>query len=34
MTLESEPSTPDPHNTNQVIGSDDEIETTGKLLED
>ena len=34
MTLESKSSTPEPHNTDQVIDSDDEMETTEKLLED
>ena len=27
MTLDSKPSTPDPHNTGQVIDSDDETDT-------
>ena len=34
MTLESEPSNSDPHNHDQVIDSDDETETTEKLLKD
>ena len=33
MTLESEPSNPEPPNTNQVTDSDDDRETTEKLLE-
>ena len=32
MTLDYEPSTPDPPNTNQVIDSDNKTETTEKLL--
>ena len=34
MDLESKPSTPNPPNPNQVIDSDNETETTEKLLED
>ena len=34
MDLDSEPSTADPPNPDQEIDSDDEMETTGKLLED
>ena len=34
MTLDYEPSTPDSHNTGQVIYSNDEAETTENLLED
>ena len=34
MTLESETSTPDPPNPDQVIDSDYETETTEKLIED
>ena len=34
MTLEYEPSTPDPTNTDQVIDNYDETETTEKLQED
>ena len=33
MTLNSEPSTSDPPNTDQVIDSDDETETIEKLLD-
>ena len=34
MTLDSEPSTPDPPNPGKLIDSDDKMDTTGKLLED
>ena len=34
ITLDSETSTPDPPNPDQVIDSDDETKTTEKLLED
>ena len=34
MTLEYKPSNPDPPNNGQVIVSDNETETTDKLLED
>ena len=34
MNLESEPSTPDPPSTGQVINSDDEMEAAEKHLED
>ena len=34
MTLDYKPSTPDPPNTNQVIYSNDEMQTTETLLED
>ena len=34
MTLDSEPSTPDPPNTGQVIDSNNEMEATENLLED
>ena len=33
MTLDSKPSTPDPHNTDQSIDSDDETETTDNFWE-
>ena len=33
ITLDSEPSTPDPTNPDQVIDSDDKMETTEKLME-
>ena len=34
MTLDSEPSTPDPPNPGKLIDSDDKMDTTGKLMED
>ena len=34
MNLDYESSTPDPHNTGQVIDSDNETQTTEKLLEE
>ena len=33
ITLDSEPSTPDPTNPDQVIDSDDKMETIEKLME-
>ena len=34
MAFDSKPSNPDPPNIGQVISSDDNMETTGKLMED